>query len=55
MVVNILFANMSEIQKTVIGSMFVQLQGTDSDINDAVHYLRQNGVQVSEIHDWEIN
>jgi ABC-type metal ion transport system, ATPase component len=54
-VVNILFAHMSEIQKTVIGSMFVQLQGTDSDINDAVHYLRQNGVQVSEIHDWEIN
>ncbi|OCG01420.1 methionine ABC transporter ATP-binding protein [Gilliamella sp. wkB112] len=54
-VVNILFAHMSEIQKTVIGSMFVQLQGNDIDINDAVHYLRQNGVQVSEIHDWEIN
>lgn len=52
-VVNILFAHMSEIQKTVLGSMFVQLQGSHTDIDEAVHYLRDHGVQVSAINQQE--
>ncbi|MDF7666461.1 ATP-binding cassette domain-containing protein [Orbaceae bacterium ESL0727] len=53
-VVNILFAQMSEIQKTVLGSMFVQLQGSEADIADAVNYLRDNGVQVTAANQQEI-
>ncbi|WP_294845296.1 ATP-binding cassette domain-containing protein [uncultured Gilliamella sp.] len=54
-VVNILFAHMSEIEKTVLGSMFVQLKGSETNIEQSVHYLRENGVQVTEIKHWEIN
>jgi len=46
---------MSEIEKTVLGSMFVQLKGEDNNIDKAVHYLRERGVQVTEIKQWEIN
>ncbi|MWN89696.1 ATP-binding cassette domain-containing protein [Gilliamella sp. Pra-s65] len=49
-VVNILFAHMSEIQNTILGSMFVQLKGSDDSINDSVHYLHHHGVQVTEIN-----
>ncbi|MCX8663996.1 MULTISPECIES: methionine ABC transporter ATP-binding protein [unclassified Gilliamella] len=54
-IVNILFAHMSEIEKTVLGSMFVQLKGDDNHIKEAVHYLRERDVQVTEIKQWEIN
>lgn len=54
-IVNILFAHMSEIEKTVLGSMFVQLKGEDSNIDQAVYYLRERGVQVTKIKQWEIN
>ncbi|MCX8699674.1 ATP-binding cassette domain-containing protein [Gilliamella sp. B2840] len=54
-IVNILFAHMSEIKKTVLGSMFVQLKGDDNHIKEAVHYLRERDVQVTEIKQWEIN
>jgi len=54
-IVNILFAHMSEIEKTVLGSMFVQLKGENNNIDKAVHYLRERGVQVTEIKQWEIN
>ncbi|SCB76961.1 D-methionine transport system ATP-binding protein [Gilliamella bombicola] len=54
-IVNILFAHMSEIQNTVLGSMFVQLKGNDNHINDSVNYLCQHGVQVTEINHWESN
>lgn len=54
-VVNILFAHMSEIEKTVLGSMFVQLKGNNNDIEESVQYLRQCGVQVTEIKQWERN
>lgn len=52
-VVNILFAHMSEIEKTVLGSMFVQLKGSDSNIEQSVHFLREHGVNVTEIQHWE--
>ena len=54
-VVNILFAHMSEIEKTVLGSMFVQLKGSDSNIEQSVQFLREHGVNVTEIQHWESN
>ena len=54
-IVNILFAHMSEIEKTVLGSMFVQLKGSDSNIEQSVHFLREHGVNVTEIQHWESN
>ena len=54
-VVNILFAHMSEIEKTVLGSMFVQLKGSESNIEQSVHFLREHGVNVTEIQHWESN
>ena len=54
-VVNILFAHMSEIEKTVLGSMFVQLKGSDSNIEQSVQFLREHGVNVTEIQHWENN
>lgn len=42
---NILFANMTEINGTVIGQMFVQLLGTD--VTEAIQYLKQHDVSVS--------
>ena len=54
-IVNILFAHMSEIEKTVLGSMFVQLKGSDSNIEQSVQFLREHGVNVTEIQNWENN
>lgn len=54
-IVNILFAHMSEIEKTVLGSMFVQLKGSDSNIEQSVQFLREHGVKVTEIQHWENN
>jgi D-methionine transport system ATP-binding protein len=54
-VVNILFAHMSEIEKNVLGSMFVQLKGSDSNIEQSVQFLRDNGVHVTKIKHWESN
>lgn len=42
---NILFANMTEIDGTVIGQMFVQLLGPD--VNQAIEHLKQHDVSVS--------
>ena len=54
-IVNILFAHMSEIEKTVLGSMFVQLKGSDNNIEQSVYFLREHGVNVTEIQHWESN
>lgn len=48
-VVNILFAHMSEVQNTILGSMFIQLSGTERKINEAIDFLNQRGVQVTEV------
>lgn len=45
---NILFANMTEINGTVIGQMFIQLLGNSREINAALQYLRDHGVQVDQ-------
>ncbi|MTC59318.1 ATP-binding cassette domain-containing protein [Providencia rustigianii] len=46
--VNILFANMKEINGVVLGSMFVQILGNKQQIDKAVDYLRQRGVAVNK-------
>ena len=45
---NILFANMTEIDGTVIGQMFIQLLGEDNTIQHAIAYLEQHGVSVAQ-------
>ena len=43
---NIVFANMTEINGTVIGQMFIQLLGDPAIIQQAIEFLQQNGVEV---------
>ncbi|ENX01497.1 methionine ABC transporter ATP-binding protein [Acinetobacter schindleri] len=45
---NILFANMTEINGSVIGQMFIQLLGDPAQITAAIQYLRDHGVQVDQ-------
>ena len=45
---NILFANMTEINGSVIGQMFVQLLGDTAVIQQVVTFLEQQGVEVSQ-------
>ena len=45
---NILFANMTEIDGSVIGQMFVQLLGDEAVIQQAVEFLQARGVQVEQ-------
>ncbi|MDD9339706.1 MAG: ATP-binding cassette domain-containing protein [Providencia heimbachae] len=46
--INILFANMKEISGIVLGSMFVQIIGNKTDIDDAIQFLRHRGVAVNK-------
>lgn len=48
---NILFANMTEINGTVIGQMFIQLLGDPVIIEQAIEFLEQNGVKVEHSGD----
>ncbi len=45
---NILFANMTEINGAVIGQMFIQLLGDAALIQQAVAFLEQHGVEVTQ-------
>ncbi|NHC02230.1 ATP-binding cassette domain-containing protein [Acinetobacter sp. 187] len=45
---NILFANMTEINGSVIGQMFIQLLGDSAEIAQAVTFLKQQGVEVEQ-------
>ncbi|SPL70829.1 methionine ABC transporter ATP-binding protein [Acinetobacter stercoris] len=45
---NILFANMTEIDGTVIGQMFVQLLGEQDTIQNAIDFLQSHGVRVNQ-------
>ncbi|WP_349291100.1 ATP-binding cassette domain-containing protein [Citrobacter sp. JGM124] len=47
--VNILFANMSEVQNTILGFMIVQLRGETAHIDSAIHYLHTAGVKISDV------
>ncbi|OTG66023.1 methionine ABC transporter ATP-binding protein [Acinetobacter silvestris] len=45
---NILFANMTEINGAVIGQMFIQLLGDPLIIQQAIEFLEQHGVRVEQ-------
>ena len=45
---NILFANMTEINGSVIGQMFIQLLGDADIIRQAIEFFEQNGVKVEQ-------
>ncbi|RKG37321.1 methionine ABC transporter ATP-binding protein [Acinetobacter rongchengensis] len=45
---NILFANMTEINGSVIGQMFIQLLGDPSIINQTIEFFEQHGVKVTQ-------
>lgn len=45
---NILFANMTEIDGAVIGQMFIQLLGDSNVILQALEFLKANGVEIEQ-------
>lgn len=47
--VNILFANTTEIQETTLVTMFIQCSGEAGEINNALSFLKQHGVGVEEV------
>ncbi len=47
--VNILFANMTEIQETTLGSMIIQLHGDPSIVNEAIEFLKDRDVVIEEV------
>ncbi|MDQ0194701.1 methionine ABC transporter ATP-binding protein [Paenibacillus wynnii] len=47
--VNILFANMTEIQETTLGKMIIQLNGEATEVNNALSFLKNNGVGVEGV------
>lgn len=46
-VINILFANMIEIEGNILGSTFVQMKGEPQKVEEAIAYLRFHGVRVT--------
>ena len=46
---NILFANMTEIQETTLGTMIIEFSGEIAEINQALSFLTSNGVGVEEV------
>ncbi|WP_028984069.1 methionine ABC transporter ATP-binding protein [Sporolactobacillus terrae] len=48
--VNIVFANMSEIQGKTIGHMVISVKGAPAEINAAVSFLQQQGTAVKEVN-----
>lgn len=44
--INILFGNMREISGVVLGSMFIQMNGTEDKIETAVTFLKDKGVHI---------
>lgn len=48
---NILFANMTEIQGTAVGNMIVHLTGESSNLDQALSYLQSKGVLIEEVHE----
>ena len=47
--VNILFANMAEVQSTILGFMIVQISGDTANIEAAIQYLHRAGVKISDV------
>lgn len=47
--INILFSNMINIKSEVIGSLFVQLDGSENDIDDTLAYLKENKIKIAKL------
>lgn len=47
--VNILFANMTEIQDTTLGTAIIQIQGDRTQADGALAFLKNHGVSVEEV------
>ncbi|WP_410768423.1 methionine ABC transporter ATP-binding protein [Fontibacillus sp. BL9] len=47
--VNILFANMTEIQDTTLGTAIIQIHGDQAQVDNALRYLKNHGVSVEEV------
>lgn len=50
--VNILFANMTEIQETTLGTAIIQLSGDRELVEDALAFLTRHGVSVEEVESY---
>lgn len=50
--VNILFANTTEIQEMTLGTVILQLNGDQAEINKALAFLKNNGVGVEEVESY---
>ncbi|MNT85933.1 DL-methionine transporter ATP-binding subunit [compost metagenome] len=47
--VNILFANTTEIQEMTLGTVIIQLNGDQAELNNALSFLKRNGVGLEEV------
>lgn len=47
--VNILFADMNEVQDTTLGTMIIRLHGEDGQIAQAIDFLKAKGIEVQEV------
>ncbi|WP_039788064.1 NIL domain-containing protein, partial [Paenibacillus riograndensis] len=47
--VNILFANMTEIQNTTLGNMILQMHGDHAVIDRAADFITSQGVEITEV------
>ncbi|UQZ37321.1 methionine ABC transporter ATP-binding protein [Paenibacillus sp. PK3_47] len=53
--VNILFANMTEIQEITLGTMIIQLKGEAAEMNKALSFLKSHEVGVEEVESYVLD
>lgn len=46
---NIVYATMNEIQETILGSLYLKIEGDRDSIKNGIHYLEKQGIDVEEI------
>lgn len=53
--VNILFANMTEIQDTTLGTMIIQLKGSSEEMDKALDFLKRREIDLEEVDKHVLN
>ncbi|MNI88326.1 DL-methionine transporter ATP-binding subunit [compost metagenome] len=53
--VNILFANMTEIEETTLGKVIIQVKGETTEVDKALFFLKNSGVGVEEVEKHDVN
>ncbi|KWX85151.1 methionine ABC transporter ATP-binding protein [Paenibacillus riograndensis] len=53
--VNILFANMTEIQDTTLGTMIIQLKGNSEEMDKALDFLKRREIDLEEVDKHVLN